>query len=981
MAGGTLVLVMLTAACANAPLPDELAVRQDPRLEPGLELYWRSEYDSASALWQAELGQARAAGDSLGAANVLTWLGLAAYRTGDFAAARSFGEAALALKLTLPGPTDVARSWNALGLLAMAEDRLVDARELLDRAHGAAEAAGDHRTAGAAAGNLGLVHAYLGDLDEAGVLLRQMRVAGAAASDHRLEANAFTNLAMVAVWAGEPHAALAPLDTARALYREQEYPAGELHALGQLATALAAMGEYPGSLAALDSALALARRHGMRDQEVELLRLLGVRFAELGDGRRALRHFDDAAELARDLGLASELGSALQAAAGVHLSLGAIARARADALAALAAHRQAVLPFEELDDLLLLARIHREAGEIRAAEAALREAEVVAVRLGSRGARAAVRLGEARHAGQTGEPRRALRAATLARAESIDGDFRSRMEAHALAARAWRALGVRDSAALEGRAAVAALERVRTSLGSTELRGSFAAAAADVYGEAVMILLELGETAEAFAIADAARSRELLQRLSADRRRAEAAATHRDPTAGIGAAELLLRRIDALLAQLRILESLPPDERGAGAAVTATEITTRIRRLRDEYESIQLRTARAGGRPPRLFGAVRADGAALRMALAPDEALLHYTVRPDRLIIFVARSDRLETLQLPIAAAELASRVRLLRALWGTAGSSPERGLPAAQSLYAVLIGSVERAGLLDGASRLVLVPHGVLEQLPFAALHDPASHRFLVEDFVLTHAPSANALIALRGTAAGGLRDTGDGFTRRSRTGAVAAFAPFPLRLPGTRTEAITARRAAPGGRVHVGSRASERAVRRALGQDLIVHVATHGVLNARNPMFSRVELARSRRRSPENDGRLEVHEVLRLDVRSPLVVLSGCETAAGDDWYGDPSRPAGLSTLAQAFLHAGASNVAATLWRIDDAASAGLVDSFYRADARTDPALALARAQRAMIRSSEHAAPYYWAGYQLLGEGRVRPAAQRLAGLPFNR
>jgi CHAT domain-containing protein/tetratricopeptide (TPR) repeat protein len=963
-------LLAAAAGCANAPAPEGLAEGRDPRLEPGLELYWRSEYDSASASWQAALERARAGGDSVGVAHLLTWLGLAAYRTGDFDAARNLGEAALALKLAVPGATDVARSWNALGLLAMAEDRLVDAGDLLERARAAAEEAGDHRTAGAAAGNLGLIHAYLGDLEKARVLLGRMRAAGAAARDRRLEANALTNLAMVAVWAGEPQAALASLDTARAFYREQEYPAGELHALGQLATALAAMGEYQPALAALDSALALARRHRMRDQEAELLRLLGTRLAELGDGRRALRHLDDAAALARELGLGGELGSTLHAAAQVHLSLRAPHRALGDAVAALAAHREADQPFDELDDLLLLARIHQEAGDIAAAEAALRDAHGVAGRLGGRSAGAAVRLGEARHAERTGDPRRAVAAARLARDGSVDGDFRTGMEAHALAARAWRALGESDSAAVEGRAAVAALERVRTGLGSIELRGSFAAASADVYGDVVMILLGLGETAEAFALADAARSRELLQRLSADRGRAAADARVERPGAELGAAELLLRRIDALLAQLRLMESLPQEERGAGAAATAADIMVRISGLRDEFESMQLRTVQAGGRRARMFGAVRADDAALRAALAPGEALLHYTVRPDRVFVFVARSDRLEMLQVTTPATDLASRVRLLRELWGTAGASHERGRPAARRLHALLIAPVERAGLLDGVTRLVIVPHGVLEQLPFAALQDPVSQRFVVEDFVLTYAPSANALVALReaGAPAG-------------RPSAITAFAPFPARLPGTRVEATSARRAVPGGRLLLGARASERAVRRALEDDDVVHIATHGVVNARNPMFSRVELARSRRDGPENDGRLEVHEVLRLGVRSPLVVLSGCETATADDWYGDPLRPAGLTTLAQAFLHAGARNVAATLWRIDDVASAELVGSFYRAGAAADPALALALAQRAMIRSPGHAAPYYWAGYLLVGEGRAGDAAQTIAALPFNR
>ena len=143
-------------------------------------------------------------------------------------------------------------------------------------------------------------------------------------------------------------------------------------------------------------------------------------------------------------------------------------------------------------------------------------------------------------------------------------------------------------------------------------------------------------------------------------------------------------------------------------------------------------------------------------------------------------------------------------------------------------------------------------------------------------------------------------------------------------------------------------------------MHLATYGVLNRRNPLFSYVELTAV----PGRDGRLEVHDVygLRLDAR--LVVLSACQTAvgsglradvpAGDEWVG----------LSQAFLAAGAERVLSTLWLVDDRATAELMTQFHSALARgRGEASALAEVQRGSLAHPGLADPYYWAGLTLMG------------------
>jgi CHAT domain-containing protein len=149
------------------------------------------------------------------------------------------------------------------------------------------------------------------------------------------------------------------------------------------------------------------------------------------------------------------------------------------------------------------------------------------------------------------------------------------------------------------------------------------------------------------------------------------------------------------------------------------------------------------------------------------------------------------------------------------------------------------------------------------------------------------------------------------------------------------------------------------------MAHVASHGVLNRMNPLFSRIELNPGRHQSPIDDGRLEVHEVLGIQIRSPLVFLSGCETGLGPGGSRRYAPGEDYATLAAAFLAAGARQVVATLWAIPDSGAAVFAGRFYEELTRADPAEALATTQRIQLADGRFRHPYYWAGYRLAGVG----------------
>jgi CHAT domain-containing protein len=173
-------------------------------------------------------------------------------------------------------------------------------------------------------------------------------------------------------------------------------------------------------------------------------------------------------------------------------------------------------------------------------------------------------------------------------------------------------------------------------------------------------------------------------------------------------------------------------------------------------------------------------------------------------------------------------------------------------------------------------------------------------------------------------------------------------------------------------GSRATESRLRAALGTGGVVHVATHGQMNPWNPMFSRIEMARGTG-SAADDGRLEVHEILGLRVRADLVFLSGCETGLGPSWSTEFARGEDYASLAQAFLYAGARTVISTLWPIADDGGAEFATRFYAHLASEAPPEALAAAQREMLAVRGRRVPYYWAAYQVSGDGESGALAHR--------
>ncbi len=321
------------------------------------------------------------------------------------------------------------------------------------------------------------------------------------------------------------------------------------------------------------------------------------------------------------------------------------------------------------------------------------------------------------------------------------------------------------------------------------------------------------------------------------------------------------------------------------------------------------------------------------------------------------------------------------------------------------LLGPV--AAQLKG-KKLIVVADGELMYLPFGALPSPEAAEAatgapptpLIHDHVVVNLPSASVLAALRQTSrrlptsksvaifADPVFESDDPRIQAARyNGALPASKtrrPDELaqtmrdteedgdglrlsRLPASNQEARYIVSVAGGGSIMeaIGFKATrENATDTRLGQYNIVHFATHGILNERHPELSGLVLSLYDEQGRfHEDGFLRLSDIYSLNLPVDLVVLSACRTGLGREVRGE-----GLIGLTRGFMYAGSQRVIASLWKIDDEATAELMKRFYQKMFKESmtPAAALRAAQADMSQQRRWNNPYYWSGFIIQGEWR---------------
>ncbi len=951
----------------------------------GIAAYGRDGPRAAVAIWRRVLSRATSIPDTAGIASVLGNIGAAFLADGQQDSAETNLTRSQALA-TAVGDVRVQAN-DLVALAGLSEDRgdLAAARNGYARALELQERIGDTRGMAAAYNNLGLLAQDVGDLDEA-----RRRFEAALAINRRdgrdeVAATNQVNLAGLASLAGDFATAERRYRDALATWRSREQwadAASALHGLGQLELR---RGDYPAAQQTLEAALAIYDRTGPPADAIAVRReLAGARSAR-GDLQGALD------ELRRAQRIADSTRGSLGVRAGLALaradyalqlnSLGDAERlyARAEFLYRRAGDQGGEAEAQQGRGLLFLERdnypraqalfesaLRTQTGSGRARGAALTRMSLGLVSL-QRGDTAAARRQLARAAAdldRLGDPVGAAAAtaewAALEAAAGSPGVAESLYHAgldqlgtrsapevawqlHAGLGLVLRGRGAMDDAARELRAALAEMDRPARSLVLAERRSAYLADKWDVYAQLALTERARGLPGAAFEVSERLRAREMLELL----------ARGRVETAGDTAGDLVEREQDLRrrIAELTQDTAGPPVhdvERGLGGEGRTTAGEVELQHAQDAYAELLLEMRERAPRHSDLVARGAAGWRDVALRLASDEAFIEYLVSDSGSLAFVVTPDTLSVVDLGIARRDLVQLVKLARGGLVPLAKGEALWRGPLRRLHQYLIAPIEEAGLLPGKTRLVIVPHAELHYLPFAALVD-GDGRFLVQRYDVALAPSASVWLAL-----------GERAPEHATSG-VLAFAPRTDALPASRREVATIGRLA-GADVLTGTAATEAAFRSAAPTRRVLHLATYGVLNKQNPLFSFVELAPG----GDQDGRLEVHEVFGLHLSADLVVLSACQTGLasgvladvppGDDWVG----------LTRAFLHAGAAHVVATLWPVDDWATAALMERFYQGYAGgTDPAGALAAAQRTLLAQPATSNPFYWAGFVAVGKG----------------
>lgn len=477
--------------------------------------------------------------------------------------------------------------------------------------------------------------------------------------------------------------------------------------------------------------------------------------------------------------------------------------------------------------------------------------------------------------------------------------------------------GQADSALRYYREAIDVIERQRASINTEANKIGFVGDKQQLYSRLISLAQQTGKLDLALEYIERAKSRALIDLLAIRESSAQGIARTPESLAA-------LQRFQVAQQAAAIQQPVDMSSTTSGKSRQAVS---------EQAKALQ-------GNDPNLASLVTVQAlsaAEIRRNLRKDEALLEFFGVGPVMYGLAIHQDQQQLLR--IDANGLESSIRGFRK--AIQEQSPEVATQA-KALYGKLIQPF--AGTL-AQRNLLIVPHGPLHYLPFAALQDGAqpllaarSLRFLpstsVQKYIRPHTRSGMGKVLIFGNP-----DLGN--------------AQFDL--PSAEEEAKTIATLLPDSRILTRKLATETAFKTQARDFNYLHIASHGQFKSDNALESRLLLAPD----SANDGSLTVNELYGSALNADLVTLSACETGLGKTLSGDD-----VLGLNRGFLYAGASNIVSSLWEVDDEATSQLMQAFYR-QLKSGSTKQEALRQAQLQLRKQFPEPVFWAAFYLTGEG----------------
>jgi CHAT domain-containing protein len=852
---------------------------------------------------------------------------------------------------------------------------------------------------------IGVAYYDLGEQQKALDHLQQALPLRRAAGDRSGEALTLTYIAAAYLTLGEPQKALDTYQQMLSIQRAINDRSGEAFTLTYMAGVyFTNLGEQQKALDAYQQALSIQRAIGDRSGEARTLAYIGNQYGEQGAAQTALDYYQQALTIARVAGDHTIENNLLLGFGFVYCWLGEKQKALDSYQQALTLTRSAGDRGSEAVALVGIANALSNLGDRqkpdnstpadkRKALEYYRQCLSIARATGNRLTEVYALIGAGVASSALGEKQKALDYLnpalflvnvarnqigigwTMYEKARVERDLGNLAEAHTLASRV-----------------LEIIESLRSRMISQDLRAQAGAVVQEAYGLEMDILMRLhaadpskNHLADALTVSERARARILLETLSESRA---------DIQQGVDVS--LLARERTVEAQLNAKEMTRIQMLGSKHTPDQlADIEKAVKDLATEYEDLHTQIRARSPRYAALnFPQPLSLNEIQKEVLDPDTLLLEYALGEQRSFLWAVSSSAIDSVELA-KRSDIEQAARLFHdALVDSAAiASPDAG----KILSKMLLGGIS-AKL--GNKRLLIVADGALQYLPFAALPDPDGFQQpLIVNHEIVSVPSASTLAVLRRENAGrkpapkmlavladpvfSAEDARISHRQEKEQGKQVAavtrdadelqrslndlgLSGFRLpRLPGTRREAAGIMALVPEDqrKQALDFDANRNTLTSPeMGQYRILHLATHGLLNTAHPELSGVVLSLVDRRGQPQDGFLRLHEIYNLKLSADLVVLSACQTGLGKEIQGE-----GLVGLTRGFMYAGAPRVLASLWKVDDRATAELMKHFYGAmlgDKHQRPAAALREAQIAMWKTKGWEAPYYWAAFVLQGD-----------------